>query len=104
MWHFKDGYDQLMKVSPDDFKKKIRVRFINELVNSNSRMVSLISFLQGMDEVGIDLDGVFKEFIEETLKTLLNPSLNLFCTTSDNRLYPSPLSGLYEQNHLLLFQ
>lgn len=84
-----DGYDQLMKVSPEDFKKKIRVRFINEL---------------GMDEVGIDLDGVFKEFLEETLKTLLNPSLNLFCTTSDNRLYPSPLSGLYEQNHLLLFQ
>ena len=41
----------------------IRVRFINE---------------QGLDEAGIDQDGVFKEFLEETITRVFDPSLNLF--------------------------
>jgi len=41
----------------------IRVKFINE---------------QGLDEAGIDQDGVFKEFLEETIKRVFDPSLNLF--------------------------
>lgn len=44
-------------------KGVIRVKFINE---------------QGLDEAGIDQDGVFKEFLEETIKRVFNPSLNLF--------------------------
>ena len=31
-----------------------------------------------MDEAGIDQDGVFKEFLEETIKRVFDPSLNLF--------------------------
>jgi ubiquitin-protein ligase E3 B len=65
----------------------IRVRFIN---------------IQGLDEAGIDQDGVFKEFLEETIKRVFDPSLNLFKATAENRLYPSPTSYLQE-NHLVFF-
>lgn len=34
--------------------------------------------LKGLDEAGIDQDGVFKEFLEETIKRVFDPSLNLF--------------------------
>lgn len=83
-----DGYRQLALLSPHALKGVIRVRFINQ---------------QGLDEAGIDQDGVFKEFLEETIKRVFDPSLNLFKTTSDQRLYPSPTSHMQE-NHLQLFE
>lgn len=83
-----DGYRQLASLSPQALKGLIRVRFINE---------------QGLDEAGIDQDGVFKEFLEETLKRVFDPSLNLFRLTSEERLYPSPTSSMTE-NHLQLFE
>ncbi|KAA0183295.1 hypothetical protein HAZT_HAZT003429 [Hyalella azteca] len=83
-----DGYRQLNTLSPNALKGVIRVRFVNE---------------QGLDEAGIDQDGVFKEFLEETLKRVLDPSLNLFRMSSENQLYPSPSSVLTD-NHLELFE
>ncbi|XP_076061977.1 ubiquitin-protein ligase E3B [Oratosquilla oratoria] len=83
-----DGYRQLASLSPQALKGVIRVRFVNE---------------QGLDEAGIDQDGVFKEFLEETLKRVFDPSLNLFRLTSEERLYPSPTSSMTE-NHLHLFE
>ena len=83
-----DGYRQLGRLGPTSIKGLIRVRFVN---------------MQGLDEAGIDQDGVFKEFLEETIKKVFDPGLNLFCTTSEERLYPSPLSHLTE-NHLDLFE
>ncbi|XP_044002807.1 ubiquitin-protein ligase E3B [Aphidius gifuensis] len=83
-----DGYRQLAILPSQALKGVIRVRFINE---------------QGLDEAGIDQDGVFKEFLEETIKRIFDPSLNLFKATSENRLYPSPTSYLQE-NHLQLFE
>lgn len=53
--------------------------------------------------MGIDLDGVFKEFLEETLRRVFDPTLNLFRATSDQRLYPSPTSHIQE-SHLQLFE
>ncbi|XP_022183812.2 ubiquitin-protein ligase E3B [Nilaparvata lugens] len=82
-----DGYRQLAALQPQALKGVIRVRFINE---------------QGLDEAGIDQDGVFKEFLEETIKRVFDPSLNLFRVTSEERLYPSPISHI-QDNHLLLF-
>jgi len=41
----------------------IRVKFFNDL---------------GLDEAGIDQDGVFKEFLEEIIKKVFNPDMNLF--------------------------
>ncbi|XP_053953926.1 ubiquitin-protein ligase E3B [Anastrepha ludens] len=83
-----DGYRQLAALRPHALKGVIRVRFINQ---------------QGLHEAGIDQDGVFKEFLEETIKKVFDPSLNLFKTTSDQRLYPSPISYV-QDNHLQLFE
>lgn len=83
-----DGYRQLAMLPPQALKGVIRVRFINE---------------QGLDEAGIDQDGVFKEFLEESIKRVFDPSLNLFKATCEERLYPSPTSYL-QDNHLQLFE
>ena len=34
--------------------------------------------LQGLEEVGIDEHGVFKEFLEDIIKKAFDPDLNLF--------------------------
>lgn len=83
-----DGYQQLSLLPSQSLKGVIRVKFINE---------------QGLDEAGIDQDGVFKEFLEETIKKVFDPSLNLFKATSEERLFPSPTSYIHE-NHLSLFE
>ncbi|XP_072380057.1 ubiquitin-protein ligase E3B [Diabrotica undecimpunctata] len=83
-----DGYRQLAMLPSQSLKGVIRVRFINE---------------QGLDEAGIDQDGVFKEFLEESIKKVFDPSLNLFKATSEERLYPSPTSSV-QDNHLQLFE
>ncbi|CAG9533224.1 unnamed protein product [Cercopithifilaria johnstoni] len=83
-----DGYRQLSLLSPTALKATIRVKFINQ---------------QGLDEAGIDQDGVFKEFLELTLKRVFNPDLNLFKCSPNGQLFPSPTSDLHE-NHLVLFQ
>lgn len=83
-----DGYQYLNSLPSQALKGVIRVRFINE---------------QGLDEAGIDQDGVFKEFLEDTIKRIFDPSLNLFRVTSEQRLYPSPTSYVHE-NHLSLFE
>ncbi|KAF4074746.1 hypothetical protein AMELA_G00242880 [Ameiurus melas] len=64
-----DGYDQLRRLPVNSIKGVIRVKFVNDL---------------GVDEAGIDQDGVFKEFLEEIIKKVFNPALNLFKTTSGN--------------------
>ncbi|KAL3214023.1 hypothetical protein MRX96_035052 [Rhipicephalus microplus] len=81
-----DGYQQLAMLPTQGLKGVIRVRFINEQMKP-----------------GIDQDGVFKEFLEETIKRVFDPSLNLFRATSEQRLYPSPTSYIHE-NHLSLFE
>ncbi|XP_032802934.2 ubiquitin-protein ligase E3B isoform X2 [Petromyzon marinus] len=84
-----DGYEQLSRLPPNSLKGTIRVKFINDL---------------GMDEAGIDQDGVFKEFLEEIIKKVFDPELNLFkITIGDERLYPSPTSYVHE-NHLQLME
>ncbi|KAG9509732.1 Ubiquitin-protein ligase E3B, partial [Fragariocoptes setiger] len=83
-----NGYQQLIRLSPKALKGRIRVKFIND---------------QGLDEAGIDQDGVFKEFLEDSIKRVFDPSLNLFSVTSEQRLYPSPTSHMHE-DHLSLFE
>lgn len=83
-----DGYRQLALLPSNALKGVIRVKFVNE---------------QGLDEAGIDQDGVFKEFLEETIARVFDPSLNLFRVTSEQKLYPSPTSYIQE-NHLALFE
>ncbi|XP_048241193.1 ubiquitin-protein ligase E3B-like [Haliotis rufescens] len=83
-----DGYRQLAQLPSRAMKGVIRVKFINE---------------QGLDEAGIDQDGVFKEFLEETIARVFDPALNLFKVTSEQKLYPSSTSYIQE-NHLALFE
>lgn len=65
----KDGYDQLRRLPANSIKGVIRVKFVNDL---------------GVDEAGIDQDGVFKEFLEEIIKKVFNPALNLFKASQGN--------------------
>lgn len=58
-----DGYRQLAQIPVQSMKGVIRVKFVNE---------------QGLDEAGIDQDGVFKEFLEETISKVFDPALSLF--------------------------
>lgn len=60
---WQDGYEQLRQLSQHAMKGVIRVKFVNDL---------------GVDEAGIDQDGVFKEFLEEIIKRVFDPALNLF--------------------------
>ncbi|GAB1290033.1 Ubiquitin-protein ligase E3B [Apodemus speciosus] len=85
-----DGYEQLRQLPQHAMKGVIRVKFVNDL---------------GVDEAGIDQDGVFKEFLEEIIKRVFDPALNLFkvTTSGDERLYPSPTSYIHE-NYLQLFE
>ncbi|CAI4227822.1 unnamed protein product [Auanema sp. JU1783] len=83
-----DGYRQLSMLSDKAMKNVIRVKFVNQ---------------QGLEEAGIDQDGVFKEFLEMTIKHVFNPSLNLFMSTSSGVLYPS-LTSFVHEDHIDLFQ
>ncbi len=58
-----------------DIKKKIRVKMINA---------------QGLDEAGIDGGGIFREFMNQLLKTGFDPSYGFFKATSEQLLYPNP--------------
>ncbi len=40
--------------------------------------IARVYFPQGLDEAGIDQDGVFKEFLEDTITKAFDPQLNLF--------------------------
>eukprot|EP00794_Sanderia_malayensis_P014057 gene14057-15521_t len=83
-----DGYEQLSRLNGEQLKGIIRINFVNE---------------QGLNEAGIDLDGVFKEFLEDTIAKAFNPQLCLFKMTTDQKLYPSSTSFIQE-NHLQLFE
>lgn len=62
-------------------KGVIRVKFVNDL---------------GVDEAGIDQDGVFKEFLEEIIKRVFDPALNLFKVFKgrDNRVDSSQIQDV----------
>ena len=67
-------------------KSTIRVKFYNDL---------------GLAEAGIDQDGVFKEFLEETVKKIFDPQFNLFRVTEEgNLLYPSHTSQMSQVKYI----
>ena len=55
----------------------------------NKLRVTLVN-AQGLDEPGIDGGGVFREFLNELLKTGFDPNRGYFTTTQDGQLYPNP--------------
>ncbi|KAI3382535.1 hypothetical protein SNEBB_010211, partial [Seison nebaliae] len=63
-----------------------------------------IRFVSGLnyDEIGIDQHGLFKEYMEELFRLVLNPNYHLFQITSEQFLYPSVTSYM-QQDHLKIF-
>ena len=54
------------------------VLYHNYSRRNNSSCAVHFSMCPGLAEAGIDETGVFKEFLEETIKKAFDPSLNLF--------------------------
>ena len=48
----------------------------------------------GLDEAGIDGGGIFREFLNELLKSGFNPNQGFFKTTNEGLLYPSPAAHM----------
>lgn len=53
----------------------------------------------GLNEVGIDGGGIFREFLSELLKTAFDPTRGFFLLTLDNTLYPNPGAHLIAENY-----
>ena len=54
-----------------------------------------------MYEAGIDTGGMFKEFVYDMAKNILNPEYGLFVETQDRELDPNVESALHVGNHHL---
>ncbi|CAG8515156.1 4050_t:CDS:10 [Cetraspora pellucida] len=72
-----DGYKQLGRLTATQIKGRIRVMFVNET---------------GMDEIGVDQGGPFKEFITQLMAEAFDPKCGFFAVTPDGSLYPNPHS------------
>lgn len=78
--------------SEPDLKKRIRVHLLNA---------------HGLDEAGIDGGGIFREFLNELLKSGFNPNQGFFKTTNEGLLYPNPaaqmlVGGSYARHYYFL--
>ncbi|KAK9869663.1 hypothetical protein WA026_003411 [Henosepilachna vigintioctopunctata] len=80
---YEDAFDKLSTKNDYDLKHKVRIQFINNV---------------GLQEAGIDGGGIFKEFINEVLKTAFDPNRGFFLMTADNTLYPNPNVHLIVEN------
>lgn len=78
---YEDAFDKFSSKDDEDMKHRVRIQFINNV---------------GLEEAGIDGGGIFKEFINEVIKTAFDPNRGFFLLTADNTLYPNP------QVHLLV--
>lgn len=79
---FKDivTFESLSPFSAEpDLKKRIRVHLLNA---------------HGLDEAGIDGGGIFREFLNELLKSGFNPNQGFFKTTNEGLLYPNPAAQM----------
>ncbi|XP_064476571.1 ubiquitin-protein ligase E3C-like [Ornithodoros turicata] len=74
---YEDAFDNLS--AEPNLKHRVRIQLINTA---------------GLEEAGIDGGGVFREFMNELLRTTFDPNRGLFRCTNDRRLYPNPGVGL----------
>ena len=58
--------------------------------NLRLRMRVRLKNAGGLDEVGIDGGGIFREFLSVLLKTAFDPTRGFFLLTRENTLYPNP--------------
>uniref|UniRef100_A0A1I7X997 HECT-type E3 ubiquitin transferase n=1 Tax=Heterorhabditis bacteriophora TaxID=37862 RepID=A0A1I7X997_HETBA len=89
---YEDSFDALSPGNAPDLRFPIRVSMINWV---------------GLDEIGIDGGGIFREFLTELLKAGFDADKGFFKYTHDRLLYPNPLSvhlypGSYSQHYYFL--
>lgn len=84
-----DGFHYLWDLPPSAWKGVIRVSFVNEL---------------GVDEIGIDQGGPFKDFLTMLISEAFEPNYGLFTATKLNSFYPSATSSIHGQDHISLFE
>lgn len=82
---YEDAFDKLSRENESDMRQTIRIQFINSV---------------GLEEAGIDGGGIFKEFMNEVLKTSFDPNRGFFTLTNDNMLYPNPNVGSLIENFM----
>lgn len=70
-----DGINAFKKVG-NNIKDRINVKYINHY---------------GEEEAGIDIGGLFKDFITDLSRRVFDPSYGLFSITSNQGLYPNPM-------------
>lgn len=80
---YEDAFEKISTKTESDLKHRVRIQFINNV---------------GLEEAGIDGGGIFKEFINEVLKTAFDPNRGFFLMTADNTLYPNPNVHLIVDN------
>ncbi|CAF0934306.1 unnamed protein product [Adineta steineri] len=80
---YEDAFEKLSPENEPNLRRKIRVSFINAV---------------GLDEAGVDGGGLFREFMNELLKSSFNPIRGLFKLTSDGYLYPNPNIAFIDEN------
>ncbi|KRT78249.1 hypothetical protein AMK59_6682 [Oryctes borbonicus] len=80
---YEDAFEKLSHRNESDMRRRLRIQFINNV---------------GLEEAGIDGGGLFKEFINEVLKTAFDPNRGFFLLTADNCLYPNPNVQLIMDN------
>ncbi|KAI8330947.1 hypothetical protein EDC96DRAFT_555573 [Choanephora cucurbitarum] len=84
-----DGFEALSCLPVSAWKSTIRVTFVNEL---------------GMEEIGIDQGGPFKDFLTMMISEAFEPNVGLFSATKQNSFYPSATSSIHGKNHIQLFE
>lgn len=75
---YEDAFDKLSTENEPDLRPRFRVQMVNAA---------------GLEEVGIDGGGVFRECLSELIKTAFDPHRGFFMITTDNKLYPNPSVG-----------
>jgi ubiquitin-protein ligase E3 C len=73
-----DGLSGLGALPPGALRGPIRIRFVDA---------------HGAPEAGIDGGGLFKDFLDDLVRSAFDPRHGLWRTTPSHALYPSPASG-----------
>ncbi|XP_076346418.1 ubiquitin-protein ligase E3C [Tachypleus tridentatus] len=80
---YEDAFDKFSPENEPNLKPRMRVQVVNQA---------------GVDEAGVDGGGIFREFLNELLKTAFDPNRGFFKTTHDRLLYPNPGVHLLVEN------
>ena len=83
-----DAFNQLNVLFEDDLQGLIWISFVNEF---------------GVEEVGIDGGGIFKDFMENITWAIFDVQYELFKETVDHLLYPNHGLGMIHEQHLQFF-